>query len=49
MFDMSSISSHTGARPSTPLVYYLVEDVLLQTRPRSSRTVKNRISINKFI
>ena len=38
MFKVSPISSRTGAHPSTPLVYCLVDDVLLQTKPCSNQT-----------
>jgi len=33
MFQVSLISSHTGAQPSTPLVICFLDDMLLQTRP----------------
>ena len=33
MFEVLSISSHTGAQPSMPLVDGLVDNTLLQTRP----------------
>jgi len=34
MFKVLSISSHTGVQPSMPLVDGLVDNKLLQTRPR---------------
>jgi len=37
MFKVSPISSHTGVHPSTPLVDYLADDMLLQTRPSSNQ------------
>jgi len=36
MFQVLHISSHTGDLPSTPLFDCLVDDMLLQTRPRSN-------------
>jgi len=33
MFEVLSISSHTGMQPSMPLIDGLVDNTLLQTRP----------------
>jgi len=39
MLKVSPINSNTGAQPFTPLVNFLVDDMLLQTRPRISQAL----------
>ena len=41
MFEVLSMSSHTGTQPSTPLIDCLVNDMLLQSRPFSNQASCN--------
>jgi len=45
MFVVSLNSSHTGAQPSTPSVDCLVDDMLLQIRPRSNQAPLQFINV----
>ena len=40
MFEVLSISSHIGVQPSMPLIYGLVDNTLLQTRPCGNQVLR---------
>jgi len=46
MLKVLSISSHTGAQPSIPLIDGLVDNTLLQTRSCSNQALNHLLSIN---